>query len=358
MKSFKEHILLTEKVFGQLATVYHRTDSLETIDKIKSGGFQSGGGAMYGKGIYATYLVKSQLNDTMKSTYGEYIIKAKINVNKIIFLDYKEAKKVHPKNYTLVGQLKSISSKIDITSEIQKLSTELESNPKYTSDYALRLLHDRKLARLLDGVSFTGTRDGNGIVIYNADNVTPMSYNTTFGSAKKLDNEDWIDIKTKNLISIGLHKTLSNYYTDSKDKIHITPNNTTIKDILSVAPWLEDATISDAEIGIKNGKIVWYSGTWEDGVWEGGTWKRGLWKDGYWRGGTWEGGIWKDGNWKDGTWKDGRWEGGTWYNGTWEDGTWEKGIWRDGTWEDGTWEDGTWKRGTWKDKNNLRPDMR
>ena len=80
-----------------------------------------------------------------------------------------------------------------------------------------------------------------------------------------------------------------------------------------VAPWLKDVDISNATIGIKNDKIVWYDGRWEDGTWE-------------------------DGSWKDGTWKGGTWEGGTWLNGTWKNGT--------------------WINGTWKDKKNLRPDKR
>ena len=108
-----------------------------------------------------------------------------------------------------------------------------------------------------------------------------------------------------------------------KNKNDFSPKNTSVEKILKIAPWLKDADTTDAIIGIKSNRIVWYNGTWNNG-----------------------------------TWKDGIWESGTWKDGTWEDGIWNNGTWNNGTWHDGTWKKGSWKNGTWKSKKNLRPDKR
>jgi len=88
---------------------------------------------------------------------------------------------------------------------------------------------------------------------------------------------------------------------------------TSLEEILEVAPWLLDAKFSNAIIEIDNSNIVWKSGTWH-----GGTWKKGIWSDGVWNDGTWLGGTWESGDWFNGVWKDGVWECGNWLGGIWE----------------------------------------
>jgi hypothetical protein len=133
-------------------------------------------------------------------------------------------------------------------------------------------------------------------------------------------------------------------------------------------PWVLEAEISEAVLGLDDGGLVWYSGTWECGRWFGGTWYSGSWISGDWYGGnwysktikdnyisvevdqkssdtlqsTWFGGRWYDGNWGNGVWVNGRWYGGTWNNGSWF-----KGIWNDGTWNNGVFGGGVWVLGTW-----------
>jgi hypothetical protein len=116
--------------------------------------------------------------------------------------------------------------------------------------------------------------------------------------------------------------------------------------------WLKKAKTKDAVVEIKNGDVIWESGTWESGTWEKGTWKdgdwyNGTWKDGVWEKGTWYNGTRQEGTWLDGTWKNGIWESGIWESGTWEKGTWKEGIWQDGTWNGGDWGYGDWHNGDW-----------
>lgn len=133
-------------------------------------------------------------------------------------------------------------------------------------------------------------------------------------------------------------------------------------------PWILEAEISGAIIGVDSEEIVWYKGTWECGRWFGGTWHSGVWMSGDWYGGTWnsniindrilsvtvdtktidnERSVWYSGRWYDGTWNNGTWNSGRWYAGNWNNGVWYKGTWNDGTWNGGLFEGGIWVLGTW-----------
>jgi hypothetical protein len=133
-------------------------------------------------------------------------------------------------------------------------------------------------------------------------------------------------------------------------------------------PWILEAEISGAVIGIDSSQIIWYKGTWECGRWFGGVWHSGVWMGGDWYGGTWnsniiedkilsvsvdtktidnERSIWYTGRWYDGIWNNGTWNTGRWYAGTWNNGVWYKGTWNDGTWNNGQFEGGIWILGTW-----------
>ena len=360
MKSFKQFV--KEDVYGGLSTIFHRTRSIDSIDAIKNTGFKSGGGAMYGRAIYGTYLLKSQMNPLMKNTYGEYIIKAKVSNNRILFLDMDQAKKVYGKNHSLVDQLKTINPRFQITNNVEEISNKLLENPKYTSDIALNLIKIADIQNIVYGISFTGRRDGNVLVVYNEDSITPMSYNSTKNNPSKLDSNKWEDIKNINLVKKGLDRTLAGFYGNPLDSYKLIGGNR--NDLRKNYKWVLDAKTKNVEIDLSKNEFKWIDGTWEngawwDGTWKGGTWKRGGWENGTWENGTWENGTWNDGTWKDGTWcmgiwkrgtwNDGTWNYGEWYDGSWLSGTWCRGKWRDGTWHDGTWEMGIWQKGIWED---------
>lgn len=132
--------------------------------------------------------------------------------------------------------------------------------------------------------------------------------------------------------------------------------------------WILDAEISNAVIGQKDDKLIWYKGTWNCGRWFGGIWNSGLWISGDWYDGEWNSkklkdnyisvevdnqnlfeseSIWYSGRWFDGTWNNGTWYDGRWYNGQWNKGTWLDGTWNDGTWNDGNFIGGIWINGQW-----------
>ena len=66
-----DEIFLIEKVYGKLATVFHRTGKgghdFEKLSKsIVLNGFFIGSGKAYREGVYTTYEVESQFNDYME----------------------------------------------------------------------------------------------------------------------------------------------------------------------------------------------------------------------------------------------------------------------------------------------------
>ena len=144
-----------------------------------------------------------------------------------------------------------------------------------------------------------------------------------------------------------------------------------LEEVSNLFPWILEAEINNAVIGLDSDGLVWYSGDWLCGRWFGGTWYSGRWVSGDWYDGfwfsfntidnvisikvdksfsdpavsKWFGGRWFDGDWYDGTWYNGRryagdWGNGLWYNGIWNDGYWFDGIFSGGVWVLGTWETG------------------
>jgi len=186
---------------------------------------------------------------------------------------------------------------------------------------------------------------------------------STAKQSVKIDPENYeLDGSKYNLIDVDMSK----YCYQLTDGL-------TFADITNKYPWILDAEIKDAIIGLDSNKnIQWYKGIWNCGRWFGGHWLSGTWLGGDWYRGTWESkslnivnpmiiqqsvatpsdssfSKWYDGRWFDGEWKDGTWYYGRSYGGTWSNGIWYNGIWNNGTWEDGEFSGGIWVNGTWKD---------
>lgn len=182
-----------------------------------------------------------------------------------------------------------------------------------------------------------------------------------------------VDLRPENTELDGYTYKLVNVDT-SKYKFKLF-DGLTLEIINNLYPWLLEAEISDALIGMDSEQnLIWYSGIWYCGRWFGSsngknaTWISGIWISGDWYGGTWksksienklisisiknitnnEKSIWFDGRWYGGSWEAGTWYGGRWYGGTWYGGDWFNGIWNDGTWKNGRFIGGIWVLGNWE----------
>lgn len=86
------HVQLFEEFHGgKLITAYHRTGSLENVQAIMAKGFDMtksrGGRAVYGSGTYFFVRYDFAKQPSHARVYGEYVIKAKIDMGNLLVLD-------------------------------------------------------------------------------------------------------------------------------------------------------------------------------------------------------------------------------------------------------------------------------
>jgi hypothetical protein len=181
--------MLNEDIYGNVATVFHRTSEENLIDSINKKGFKAGYGATYGKGFYATYDLESQLTANMESNYGKYVVKFGVNLSHFFFFDYSEFIKTplfreHNKKYPQrpFNKLNFVNYqffyyKMKVSASQRQEYQELVNDSKFTSDAAHRCTKEIKDFTLLcAGIVFTGRHDGLTLVAYRLGQVKPLSY--------------------------------------------------------------------------------------------------------------------------------------------------------------------------------------
>jgi hypothetical protein len=206
--SFADYSIL-ERLEKDYFYVYHRTKHDKPEDYKK--GFVVGKGAYHGAGLYSTQDVKDQMSMSMLGTYGPNIVEFKVkNTGKFIILDYRAQKKIsggeenNPEkidllkptsieeiekmthfvkeaSYDLISQLKKIM-KGKFTSfyklnreEIDRFNKELflKGSGSRTADIGNAIIRMPGALSEIDGIVYSGFIDGNCVLIYNTDIVTP-----------------------------------------------------------------------------------------------------------------------------------------------------------------------------------------
>ncbi len=194
--------------------------------RIMSQGFRPGSGDWYGVGLYTCYEFQDQITDfdgdgkIDMEFYGPNIVEFRVQNNKkFIILDMtpenNQAKKVWGESYKLIDQLKKVmGGKFtnfynrnkqlldDFNEVLVNLKVESESGKVHelkkdergrwiTSVIALKLVEMPEFISLVDGISFTGSRDGKVLLIYNANLAKPTRYTSdngkTWSAMEKLD---------------------------------------------------------------------------------------------------------------------------------------------------------------------------
>ncbi len=186
--------IIKEAIYGNMATVFHRTSVSDLVNKIFDSGFKPGSGDMYGKGFYSTYELKSQLRSNMEETYGPIIVKFSCPISTFFVFDYEEF--IKSPNFKKLGKPSSVDFlkaqfeffKMDYS----KFSFEKTYDSKFTSEIALWCYKNiENFQRLCEGIIFTGSRDGKVLVSYNTKLIYPLSYSFD-------DGETWEKVE-KNL---------------------------------------------------------------------------------------------------------------------------------------------------------------
>jgi hypothetical protein len=171
--------IIKEKIYGNMATVFHRTSISDLVNKIFDSGFKPGSGDMYGKGFYSTYSFSSQGRESMKETYGPIVVKFAVPISTFFIFDYDEFKKSPnfnklkkpSKENFLIEQFKFF--KMDYS----KFSQEEADLNYHSSATALWCYNNIKnFTKLCEGIIYTGKRDGQCLLAYNTKLIMPLSY--------------------------------------------------------------------------------------------------------------------------------------------------------------------------------------
>lgn len=204
MKRYKPLFPIQEKIYGNNAIVYHRTQLSDLINKVYTTGYTAGFGDAYGVGFYATYDLASQMKSYMKSAYGGIIVKFQVSLENFLFFDYEEFKKSD--NYIKFTKAKK-NTKVTKDNFIQ-LQLDFfgipfyitKSNSNFSSKEASQVIKSigkRKIQNYIDGMVFTGESDGAILVSYDINRLIPISFSETEGELfKKVTPKNINYIKT------------------------------------------------------------------------------------------------------------------------------------------------------------------
>ena len=205
--------ILNEEVYGNKATVYHRTRTKELLNIILNSNFEHKSG-LYGKGIYTTYMPtwktnwkknskKDKINPVTNKKYtniqiqrsenpegrlnyqiyGKYQVKFSVDLINFFIFDWDVYQKVtdHVKKVEQkTGKKSNINNFINLQAEYFKLPHRINSpyRKRYTSELALQFGFDYSYSysgrSLVNGIIFFGGNDGNVLVCYNKAMLVPI----------------------------------------------------------------------------------------------------------------------------------------------------------------------------------------
>ncbi len=271
--------ILTEEIYNNKATVYHRTKSHQLLTSLLMDGFKHGSG-MYGEGIYTTYEPTNSTEWTPTPedpnpegrenyyNYGMFQVKFSVDLINFFIFDWEVYQKVKyhvAKIEKFTKQKSDQNNFINLQAEYFKLPHRINTpyKKRYTSELALEFgfNEDYKLSNnpLINGIVFFGSRDGSVLVCYNKAMIVPisMSHNHSpesinlqkiLDSNMKLKNQfkDYFKkfIKSKNAAMSNVELT----------KFDIEKEKWTYNETTKMYSYYGNVQVTD-EI-IKNGKLV------------------------------------------------------------------------------------------------------
>jgi len=190
LRSLIRETLLLEEVYGAQAVVYHGTpaDPLTLIDALLKDKFVAGKGAgyTYGKGLYTVYDLAR--TSTEKGTYGDHIIKLKVNLYGYIIFDPDIALKVYKRPLTPVEQAEEVGYSESVVEALRGVKAPKSG---FTSDAAIGV--HKSLQHEVKGLVFTGRGDGRVVVVYDTTTAVPMSW-------KRVGSKSWTPVDRASLL--------------------------------------------------------------------------------------------------------------------------------------------------------------
>ena len=181
-----------EEIYGKLAVGYHRTNSqgmqaLSQGQPFKLNDYNNGD--FFGKGVYLQYHLKDQAHPSMQYA-GDYLIKAKVNLEKFLIFEKEVYRKVYPGIMGVGDQLERVFRfprhlwdryfSPDLIERIKK-----QDSPDFNlpTSVGLAELFTRNskafdwVRRNTRGLVYSGdSQEGRAIVAFNPRSVIPMGY--------------------------------------------------------------------------------------------------------------------------------------------------------------------------------------
>lgn len=178
MKYFND--FLFESVYGNYATVYHRTTVEDFVNKFYDGGFRFRLSSILGGGFYGTYDLKSQ-NNPMLQDYGNIVVKFALPIDDFLILDYdiymnspmfRKIKDSDESSF-IISQLKYFGI-VDDNKVINSKSLR-EYSTKYLGQEIIR--NYPQIVNACNGIIYTDRDLGKCVVCYKPNELlTPLSY--------------------------------------------------------------------------------------------------------------------------------------------------------------------------------------
>jgi hypothetical protein len=201
-------MLLLEEVYGAQAIVYHGTkaDPKVLISALLNDKFVPGRGAgsMYGKGLYTVYdLTGTQTGD---GSYGNHVIKLKLNLYGYIIFDPEIALKVYKAPLSIVEQAQELGLDEGL---VKMLKNVVTGKNRYTSVAAE--IASKFLKGAVKGLVYTGSRDGRCALVYDPTTAVPIAW-------KNVKDESWTQVDRES-IKPSLRRSASGDWEEGKYEI-------------------------------------------------------------------------------------------------------------------------------------------
>lgn len=155
---------LKEALYGNLATVFHRSKTADKSSFRVFAGSKRTGVAIFGGGFYTTYDIEDQLKDRMIKNYGEFIFKLAVRVDSFFFVDkmlrQKALSRYTPKQKEALSKIESI------------VADDEDFNQWHDDGMLIYVINkypevDELIREFFDGIVYISKDDGKCALIFN-----------------------------------------------------------------------------------------------------------------------------------------------------------------------------------------------
>jgi hypothetical protein len=242
IRSLIRETLLLEEVYGAQAIVYHGTeaDPLKLVSALLNDEFVPGrgSGSMYGKGLYTVYDLTG--TQTERGSYGNGIIKLKLNLYGYIIFDPDVALKVYKAPLSIVEQAQEIGLDEEIVEKLRGVDVDRSEFTSVAAEFASRFLKGR-----VKGLVYTGSRDGRCALVYDPTTAVPVAWK----NVKNKKNKKWTPVDRES-IKPSLRRSASGDWQEEKYEM----DSLKILEKLNMLP--EDQRVVKGDLNLAHTKIT------------------------------------------------------------------------------------------------------